>query len=503
MTTPGLLGTDPRVGIRARRRGDRRLPSLPIDPDERPLSGTPADPAHVRQRAVGSDHGIHAAAGRHSHRHHIWDDWDRSPRVSSVTGSKAHRAERVGRGVDEVAAADIVRVAAPAHYHRLHPRLPVEDRDLRGVDTARDGQNGEEHRPTARQQLRPQVIGVAACTVGSRQDRRRPACCRHLLQARRGRARRKHDRVIRRPGRAPGVAVKRRDRDRWTTRDRHLLQDACAIGETNPLAVRRHERAARRAGEEAHGLQSVERSDEQLAAVVAHVDHAGAVGRDRQIAIDAVDRQRGHGCRRDREPRDTRRQRARRDPDGATGDRGRSEGRRAVGREPSPERDRVRRWPKTRQRDVADARRFVDGEQRRRDISDALPAILFETATKQVRRSTAAYRAEVHPSQALSSERRPACRRHPRRRSPACPSASRTARTRTPRCRCACPPPYPAPAPGSCTPPCRECTPTPVIIAGDVMVGDCDLRRRHRACRLQRLCQSEVRAPSRCRPAAP
>ena len=215
-----------------------------------------------------------------------------SPRLER-DGIEGHRAQRVGRGIDEVPAADVVRVAAAAHDHRLRARLPVEDRDLRGIETARDGENREEHGPTVWQQLRPHVIGVAAsrgrvASGRSSARRRRPP-----VAGRRGRVRRKHDRVIRRPGRAPGDAVKRGDRDRWTTRDRHFLQDARAVDKTDPLAVGRHERGARRAGEQADRLQGVERPDEQLAAVVAHVDHAGAVRRDRQIAIDAVDRQRG------------------------------------------------------------------------------------------------------------------------------------------------------------------------------------------------------------------
>ena len=44
---------------------------------------------------------------------------------------------------------------------------------------------------------------------------------------------------------------------------------------------------------------------------------------------------------------------------------------------------------------------------------------------------------------------------------------------RTPRCRRACPPSSRAPAPGPCTPPCRGSS-RPCVIAGVVIVGDCD-----------------------------
>ena len=55
----------------------------------------------------------------------------------------------------------------------------------------------------------------------------------------------------------------------------------------------------------------------------------------------------------------------------------------------------------------------------------------------------------------------------------ACPSASRTARSRTPRCRCACPPRRPFACSGAMYAAVPRIMPTPVIIAGDVIVGDC------------------------------
>ena len=53
-----------------------------------------------------------------------------------------------------------------------------------------------------------------------------------------------------------------------------------------------------------------------------------------------------------------------------------------------------------------------------------------------------------------------------------CPLASRKGRSQTPRCPRACRPACRVPAPGSCTPRCRAARPTPVSIAGDVIVGD-------------------------------
>lgn len=130
-----------------------------------------------------------------------------APRSSSAGAQPMTAADEafwiLVRPSDEVTAADVVRVAAAAHHHRLRASLPVEDGNLCSLDAARNGHYSEKHRSPTRQRLRPQVIGIAACAVGSGQDRRRPACWRHLLQACRGRVRRKHDRVIRCPGSSP------------------------------------------------------------------------------------------------------------------------------------------------------------------------------------------------------------------------------------------------------------------------------------------------------------
>ena len=58
-----------------------------------------------------------------------------------------------------------------------------------------------------------------------------------------------------------------------------------AVHEPDPLAIGGDERPARRAGEHRHRLEGVERADEELRAAVADIDEAGAVRRDRQVAV--------------------------------------------------------------------------------------------------------------------------------------------------------------------------------------------------------------------------
>ena len=143
------------------------------------------------------------------------------------------------------------------------------------------------------------MIGFALRAVGPREDRRRPARRRDPLQAGRRVIGRDDDRVIRSPGGAAGNAVERRQRDRRPAGHRHLPQRVAAVHEPDPLAIGRDERPARRAGEHRHRLEGVERADEELRAAVAHIDDAGAVRRDRQVTVVAVDGQRGGTRRRD------------------------------------------------------------------------------------------------------------------------------------------------------------------------------------------------------------
>ena len=85
--------------------------------------------------------------------------------------------------------------------------------------------------------------------------------------------------------------------------------NARGVHEPDPLAIGGDERPARRAGEHRHRFEGVERADEELRAAVADIDDAGAVRRDRQVAVVPVDGQRGGTRRRDLQPRDTRRYR--------------------------------------------------------------------------------------------------------------------------------------------------------------------------------------------------
>ena len=150
-----------------------------------------------------------------------------------------------------------------------------------------------------------------------------------------------------------------------------------------------------------------------------------------------------------------------------------------------------------------EARALLQHEQRGGDVGHATPAILGETTLQK----------RANRRRHLRRERRPVRvdLQHVRERvadvlaveRTRCRSASRTARTRTPRCRCACPPRVPSLAPGPCRPRCRGSRPTPVIIAGEVIVGDVGDARRHR--RVSRLPDAPSRArspaPSPCRPA--
>ena len=76
-------------------------------------------------------------------------------------------------------------------------------------------------------------------------------------------------------------------------------------------------------------------------------------------------------------------------------------------------------------------------------------------------------------SPARDRESRRSCPRACLPRTRLAPSASRTTRIRTPRCRSACRPPCPVPVLDSCRQRCRGSLP-PCVIAGVVIVGDCD-----------------------------
>ena len=65
------------------------------------------------------------------------------------------------------------------------------------------------------------------------------------------------------------------------------------VHEPDPLPIGGDERPTRRAGEHGHRLERVERADEELRAIVADIDDARAVRRDRQVPVVAVDGQRG------------------------------------------------------------------------------------------------------------------------------------------------------------------------------------------------------------------
>ena len=60
----------------------------------------------------------------------------------------------------------IVRVVASPHEHFGRPSLQVGYGDLRVVESAGGCGDREEHRLPARQELRPEMIGLATLPVG-------------------------------------------------------------------------------------------------------------------------------------------------------------------------------------------------------------------------------------------------------------------------------------------------------------------------------------------------
>ena len=170
------------------------------------------------------------------------------------------------------------------------------------------GGDGKEHRQPTRQHLWPEVIELAARLGGACQHGDVATVCRHTLQASGRIQRGKDNRVIRRPGRSvrtPKAGIEYRLHR--PTDQGHLLQRAALI-EPDPLAVGRDEDPVQRgsACDDRLRVEPIERADEELSAVVAHVDDARAIGRDRQTAI-AVgsDRRRARRC--DWDARDARR----------------------------------------------------------------------------------------------------------------------------------------------------------------------------------------------------
>ena len=69
-----------------------------------------------------------------------------------------------------------------------------------------------------------------------------------------------------------------------------FFKHVAAVHESDPAAIGGDERPGRRAGEHRQRLEGVERADEELRAVVADIDDAGAVRRDRQVVVGATDR---------------------------------------------------------------------------------------------------------------------------------------------------------------------------------------------------------------------
>ena len=138
------------------------------------------------------------------------------------------------------------------------------------------------------------MIGFAFRAVGPRKDGRPAARQVDALQTGRPAIGGDDDGVIRPPRRTAGTAsIERRQRHRRTARHRHFFQRGDIVHEPDPLAVGRDEQPARRAGEDGHRLERVERADEELPALVTDIDDAGTVGRDRQVTVAADDGQRG------------------------------------------------------------------------------------------------------------------------------------------------------------------------------------------------------------------
>ena len=192
---------------------------------------------------------------------------------------------------------------AAAHEDRAGSRLQIQNRHLRGIESAPERHDREEHRAAARQPLRPDVVGFALRRVGPREHGRRSTRGRDTLQSGRGIAGGRDDRVIRSPCRASRRAIETCQRERRSARHRHLLQRT-TLHEPDPLAVGGDERLAQFSGGEHHrGLEGIKRTDEELGAVVAHVDDARAIGRNRQGSVAGEAQCRGP-CVRNVQPRD-------------------------------------------------------------------------------------------------------------------------------------------------------------------------------------------------------
>ena len=195
-----------------------------------------------------------------------------------------------------------MRVRTTAEHHRLRAGPEVEHRDLGGVESAAHRGDREEHGVAVRQEFGPEMIGFAARSVGGCQGGHLTAGGREPLQANRRVAVREDDVVIRPPA---GAAVRgeRRQPLRRSTGHRYSPQSDAVVPETNPLAIGRYEQSMWRAREHCHGLECAERADEELRAAVAHVNEVGAVRCDRDGAVVAVDGQRGGtdgaNCRRE------------------------------------------------------------------------------------------------------------------------------------------------------------------------------------------------------------
>ena len=215
-----------------------------------------------------------------------------------------------------------------------------------------------------------------------------------------------------------------------------------------------------------HRFERVERADEQLCAVVADVDDVRAVRGDGEVAIEAVDRERGRAGWRDVRARDARRRR--RASHGAAARRPR----RPMSSAATPT-SASRGHIGVRHRDRRPGDRFGDAGQQIFDLDSRLadglqpaPRILLETAARAAAAARRVSRPAAPASSGRSSAPTRARLRSARPRRPAGRSASRTARSRTPRCRRACRPACPRACSGTMYAAVPRIIPTPVIIAG-------------------------------------
>ena len=154
-------------------RRDRSSLPCAIDPHERARACRLAARrhVHVHQRPVAGDAEIARTMTSSSP--------TAARRGPPARGSRASQIERYGpqrprRDVDEVAAPNVVRVAAAPDEDRGRLRAEIECRDRRVIQSAGLRGDREEDRATARKDLRPEVIGFAAIVIRSRHDRRAP-----------------------------------------------------------------------------------------------------------------------------------------------------------------------------------------------------------------------------------------------------------------------------------------------------------------------------------------